>query len=361
MLDFGLAKLADRRRLRAAPRDADVTRRRTADADVTAIGHGGRHGRLHVARAGDAATRSTRATDIFSFGSVLYEMATGRRAFPGDNSGTVIMRLLKGEFVAAAGAEPGDPRAARDASSCGRWRSIRTVAIRPPAAMLEDLRSLSGRWRRTRPRHARDAGVAAARPPGGAARSRAAWAWPAPRRWSLARPALAPIAAGPRRVALTNRDSILIGSFANSTGETVFDETLTMALKVQLGQSPFLDIVPDDRVAERAQADAAPADERLTHDIAREVCERLGVKAMLDGTLARLGQNYVLTLERARTAAPATRWRASSARRRARKTSSACSGRWPRRMRTDARRVAAARSSSSTCRLSRRRRRRWRR
>jgi hypothetical protein len=76
----------------------------------------------------------------------------------------------------------------------------------------------------------------------------------------------------------------------------VFDETIGMALKVQLGQSPFLDIVPDDRVTDELRLMQRPSEERLTHDVAREACERLGLKAMLDGTLAALGSNYVLTL-----------------------------------------------------------------
>ncbi len=97
-------------------------------------------------------------------------------------------------------------------------------------------------------------------------------------------------------IALTNKDSILVGGFGNTTGDAVFDETIAMALKVQLGQSPFLDIVPDDRMTDELRLMQRPSEERLTHDIAREVCERLGLKAMLDGTLAALGSNYVLTL-----------------------------------------------------------------
>jgi tetratricopeptide (TPR) repeat protein len=97
-------------------------------------------------------------------------------------------------------------------------------------------------------------------------------------------------------IALTNRDSILIGGFANSTDDPVFDETLSMALKVQLGQSPFLDIVTDDKIAETLRSMGKKEDERLAHDTARNVCERLGLKAMLDGSIASLGSNYVLTV-----------------------------------------------------------------
>ena len=161
-------------------------------------------------------------------------------------------------------------------------------------------------------------------------------------------------------LALTNRDQILIGSFANSTSEPVFDETLSTALKVQLGQSPFLDIVPEDRISEELTLMQRPADERLTHDTAREVCERLGVKAMLDGTIARLGQNYVLDAQCDRL--PHRRLGRPRAARVAEPRGGA------RRARHDGVDDAHAssanrcrRSSSSTCRSSRRRRRRCRR
>ena len=84
-----------------------------------------------------------------------------------------------------------------------------------------------------------------------------------------------------------------------------------------------------------------PADERLTHDTAREVCERLGVKAMLDGDDRAARAELRADAERDRLPAPATRWPASSASRRAARTCSACSARWPRRMRTRAGRIAA--------------------
>jgi tetratricopeptide (TPR) repeat protein len=95
---------------------------------------------------------------------------------------------------------------------------------------------------------------------------------------------------------LSDRDSIVIGTFVNNTGEQVFDETLLTALKVHLGQSPFLDIVPDNRIRETLGLMGRQTDEPMTHEVAREVCRRLGVKGMLEGSISRLGSNYVLTL-----------------------------------------------------------------
>ena len=101
----------------------------------------------------------------------------------------------------------------------------------------------------------------------------------------------------PRTAALSDRDSILIGAFENTTGDAVFDETLVTALKVQLGQSPFLDIVPDQRIRETLRSMGRGNDERLTKGVSREVCQRLGLKAMLEGSIAPLGTSYVLGLD----------------------------------------------------------------
>jgi serine/threonine protein kinase/tetratricopeptide (TPR) repeat protein len=100
-----------------------------------------------------------------------------------------------------------------------------------------------------------------------------------------------------RAPALTDKDTILLADFANTTGDAVFDGTLKQALAVQLGQSPYLSIAPDDRIRETLRFMNRSPDERLTRDIAREICQRQGVKALLAGTISSLGSNYVLTLE----------------------------------------------------------------
>ena len=99
-----------------------------------------------------------------------------------------------------------------------------------------------------------------------------------------------------RSATLTDRDSIVIGQFENTTSDPVFDETLSTALKVHLGQSPFLDLIPDQRIRETLESMDRRADARLDHAVAREVCQRLSVKAMLEGSIAALGSHYVLTL-----------------------------------------------------------------
>ncbi len=101
-----------------------------------------------------------------------------------------------------------------------------------------------------------------------------------------------------KRVTLTDKDTILLADFLNTTGDPVFDGTLKQALAVQLGQSPFLDIVSEERVRDTLKFMNRPPDERVTRDVAKEICERQGLKAMLLGSISSLGSShYVVSLE----------------------------------------------------------------
>ena len=100
-----------------------------------------------------------------------------------------------------------------------------------------------------------------------------------------------------RTPALTEKDTIMLADFVNTTGESVFDGTLNQALSVQLGQSPYLNIFPDDRVHETLRFMGRQPNERVTRDIAKEICQRNGIKAMILGSIAGLGSHYVVTLE----------------------------------------------------------------
>lgn len=100
-----------------------------------------------------------------------------------------------------------------------------------------------------------------------------------------------------RTPALTEKDTILLADFVNTTGETVFDGTLKQALAVQLGQSPYLNIFPDERVNQALRFMGRAPNERITREIAKEICQRQGIKAMIIGSIANLGSHYVVTLE----------------------------------------------------------------
>ena len=105
-----------------------------------------------------------------------------------------------------------------------------------------------------------------------------------------------------RTEAFTDRDSVVIADFANTTGDEIFDGTLRQAVAVELGQSPFLNVFPEERVRETLRYMGRPPDERLTRDLAREVAQRQGVKALLAGSISSLGRHYVITLEAANAA-----------------------------------------------------------
>lgn len=101
--------------------------------------------------------------------------------------------------------------------------------------------------------------------------------------------------ARPSRI-LGNQDTVLLADFSNTTGDPIFDETLRQGLAVQLQQSPFLSLMSDDRVQRTLQRMSRQADSRLTGDTAREVCQRVGAAAVLEGAIAPLGSQYVLSL-----------------------------------------------------------------
>ena len=100
-----------------------------------------------------------------------------------------------------------------------------------------------------------------------------------------------------RKPALTEKDTLLLADFTNITGDAVFDGALKQALAVQLEQSPFLNIFSQQRVRETLGYMGKSPDERLTNQVAREVCQRAGVKAMLTGSISTLGSHYVIDLQ----------------------------------------------------------------
>jgi DNA-binding winged helix-turn-helix (wHTH) protein/tetratricopeptide (TPR) repeat protein len=100
-----------------------------------------------------------------------------------------------------------------------------------------------------------------------------------------------------RTAALTDKDSVLIADFANSTGDDVFDGTLRRAVAVELGQSPFLNVVSEERVRDTLRYIGRSPDEPVTRDLAREIAQRQGVEALLVGSIASLGNHYVISLE----------------------------------------------------------------
>jgi DNA-binding winged helix-turn-helix (wHTH) protein/tetratricopeptide (TPR) repeat protein len=100
-----------------------------------------------------------------------------------------------------------------------------------------------------------------------------------------------------RPAKLTDKDTVVLADFANPTGDPVFDGALRQGLSSQLEQSPLLNLLSDERIAQTLSLMAQPKDSRLTHELAREVCQRTASAAALDGTIAQVGTQYLLTLK----------------------------------------------------------------
>jgi eukaryotic-like serine/threonine-protein kinase len=101
----------------------------------------------------------------------------------------------------------------------------------------------------------------------------------------------------PQSKPLTDKDTIVLADFANSTGDAIFDDTLKTALTVSLRQSPFLNVLSDSEVAKTLKLMTRPASTKLTPDVTRELCQRAGSKAYIAGSIASLGSEYVLGLK----------------------------------------------------------------
>src|SRR5271163_1098811 len=100
-----------------------------------------------------------------------------------------------------------------------------------------------------------------------------------------------------RATALTEKDTMVLADFTNTTGDAIFDDTLKTALTVSLRQSPFLNVLPESEVANILQEMTRPATEKLTTGVAREVCQRAGSKAYIGGAVGNLGSEFVLGLK----------------------------------------------------------------
>ena len=94
---------------------------------------------------------------------------------------------------------------------------------------------------------------------------------------------------------LTDKDTIVLADFTNTTGDPVFDGTLRQGLSVQLEQSPFLSLVSEAQIQQRLRLMGQPADAKLTPEIARELCQRSAGTAVLDGSIAQIGTQYLVT------------------------------------------------------------------
>ena len=226
-------------------------------------------------------------TDLFSLGVVLYEMGTGMLPFRGESPGVIFDSILNRAPVPPARLNPDlPPELERIMGKC--LDKDRNLRYQHASEIRSDLQRL---------KRDTDSGRVTTIASSGAAMA-AAKHWKAMA--AAAAAVLALFAAGyfyfHRAPKLTDKDTIVLADFSNTTGDPVFDGTLRQGLAVQLEQSPFLSLVSDERIQGTLGLMGRPADARLTPELGREICERTASAAVLDGSIASLGSQYVLGL-----------------------------------------------------------------
>jgi len=331
ILDFGLAKMTG-----PGATPSDATKTGWADPNLTSPGSAmGTVAYMspEQARAKELDARS----DLFSFGCVLYEMATGALPFRGESTAETFDSILNRPPATPVRLNPDLPaeleriiskalekdrnlryqhaadmradlqRLKRDTDT-GRAAAASSGTV--PVAHASGPRPLSG----PAPSALSSSGVTAAPSTGTIAAASSGTVLPAPeasatsakKTWAkiaaVAAIVVAAVIGGSlylrsnRAGALTTKDAILIADFVNTTGDNVFDGTLRKALAVDLEQSPYLNVLSEGKVQQTLALMGKPSDTRLTPEIAREICQRSGVKALITGSIASVGNQYVVTL-----------------------------------------------------------------
>ncbi len=331
VLDFGLAKLTERRETEET--DTEAVTRALVQTDAGVVLGTSQYMSPEQARGKPIDAR----TDIWSLGVVLYEMTSGRAPFTGETKTDVIVAIARTDPAPLARFAPNAP-AELEWIIMKALRKDVDERYQTVKELESDLKKLKQRlefqteFERSISPDQSTGGLsisglryADTEVPGslarlhstlpGATRSSAVQTRASSAEYIVREIKRHKIGAGVvvlviaiaaaivyvsyyrERVRLTDKDKILLADFVNSTGDPVFDGTLKQALSVQLGQSPYLDIFSEDRVRDTLKFMEKPTDTRITRDVAREICERQGIKAMLLGTISSLGSHYAISLE----------------------------------------------------------------
>ncbi|HYL65282.1 MAG TPA: protein kinase [Candidatus Methylomirabilis sp.] len=286
ILDFGLAKLSP------VGEKVGISSMPTATAEEALTSPGSTVGTMAYMSPEQARGEELDArTDLFSFGAVLYEMAAARMAFPGSTPAIVLDAILNRAPASLARINSDLPQELDRiiGKALEKDRKLRYQSAADIRADLQRLKRDSGSGR-----DAVRTIEAESKPPRH------------PIRWVAVTGAtvlLIALAVGGwllfsrRAHALTDKDTIVLADFTNTTGDSVFDGTLRQGLSVQLEQSPYLSMVSDDRIQQTLQLMGQKSDAKLTPEIASDICQRTGSAAFIDGSIAQIGTQYLLTLK----------------------------------------------------------------
>jgi eukaryotic-like serine/threonine-protein kinase len=229
-------------------------------------------------------------TDLFSFGAVLYEMATGRIPFDGSSSGDICGAILHQEPSSQVSQQISPALHSVIRKALEKDRSLRYQSAADMRADLQRLKRDTETGRLiTGSDHAGEGALARS------GRAKIGY-------FAVAAIAIALIASGlyyrwHRPKPLSDKDTVVLADFANRTGDAVFDGTLRQGLAAQLEQSPFLSLVSDERIAQTLTLMNQPKQARLTPELARDVCQRTASAATIEGSISNLGSQYVLGLK----------------------------------------------------------------